>query len=91
MRGPAAAAADGDDLAVDEELAAPHAERLATLEGPGEAQLAHRAAGADRLRPRRLGRVLGEEQGCVGGARVGAARRLGDHGVDRMASIDGRR
>ena len=58
----AASPPDGDDLSLDEELASPHTEGLGTLEGPAEAQLAHRAAGADRLRPRRLGRVLGEEQ-----------------------------
>ena len=80
-----------DDFAVDEELAAPHAERFAALQSGREAQAADGATGADRLGPSSLRRVLGEEQGCVRGARIGATGRLGDHDIHRMTTPRERR
>ena len=61
----------------------PHTERFAAAGRGGEAQAADGATGADRLCPSSLRRVLGEEQGCVRGARIGATGRLGDHDIHR--------
>jgi hypothetical protein len=61
-----------DHDAADEDLAAPHAMRLAPLESPGEAELLDRAFSAERLGLLQQPRGLGEEQ-----VRLFAARQDG--------------
>src|SRR5690349_2258560 len=52
----------GDDDALDEELSTPHAPRLATLEGPVQAERADRAVDAQGLGVLHVARRLGEPQ-----------------------------
>ncbi len=84
LRRPAPLALLGQDPPVLEQLPAPHAARLLTLEGLGEARLADRALRADGLGPGDVDEVLGEEQRGQRGRAVVAAglgpprRRCGD-------------
>src|SRR5439155_8271326 len=62
FRRPASLALLRDDLAVDEELATPHAPWLGALQRGVEARSAHLAAGAERLRAVDVVDLLREEQ-----------------------------
>src|SRR3954471_18108516 len=75
LRRTAPTALVGEDLAVREELATPHAPRLTPLDGRGEALVLDRALDAERLGPQDVVELLREEQvheraGAVGAARV---------------------
>ncbi|GAA2929228.1 hypothetical protein GCM10020221_26290 [Streptomyces thioluteus] len=73
----------GHDDALDEELAAPDAPRLATVLGAGEAGLAQRAGLAERLGVLHVRRRLGEEDLRV----VAAARDRGAQVLDRVVEV----
>src|SRR5690349_11762505 len=73
LRRAATPALDGDDHAVDDELAAPHAVDLCPLERAGQARIGEPALLADRLRAGDVELVLREEQMRERSVTVGAA------------------